>query len=97
MTDRQPYIDALAAALPGGQWVACGLSPNRIRSEAFEDMDILFAHDRPPTLTIMRRPYILPVDPQRCAARVAGSVCSAGFELCRAGSLLQTIYLEGRC
>lgn len=75
MTDRQPYIDALSRALPGGGWIACSLDPLRIRSQAFEEICILFPTDgRCPHMTLTRYPYHLPVEPEALAVEARRAV-----------------------
>lgn len=70
MDPRQPYIDTLNTAMPAAQWVACALDRCRIRSLAFEGIQIVLGHDLAPVLTIMRQTYYLPTEPEPLAVTV---------------------------
>lgn len=89
MTDRQPYIDALSRALPGGLWTACNLSPIRIRSQAFEAVDIMFAADHAPCLSICRLTYTLPADPYDLALNVRRILWQRADEMVRSATMLR--------
>jgi hypothetical protein len=91
MTDRQPYIAALMDACPGGGWAACGLSPIRIRSLAFERVDIMFGHDLAPRLTICRTTYSLPLDPEALALQVYAALQAQAVESERAAKMLRAM------
>lgn len=91
MTDRQPYIDALKDACPGGGWAACGLSPIRIRSLAFERVDIMFAPGHAPCLTVCRHTYSLPTDPEALASAVYCALIAQAVESERAAKMLRAM------
>lgn len=88
MTDRQPYIDALKDACPGGGWTACGFSPIRIRS-IFEEVNIRLGHDLCPCLTIRRYTYMLPLDPEALASAVYCALIAQAVESERAAKVLR--------
>lgn len=87
MTDRQPYIDALKDACPGGGWAACGLSPIRIRNLPFERVDIMFAPGHAPCLTVCRHTYSLPTDPEALARQVYLALDAQAYESERAAKM----------
>lgn len=89
MTDRQPYIDALKDACPGGGWTACGLSPDHIRSLTFEEVSIRLGHDLCPCLTIRRYTYMLPLDPVALAVAVYVALKAQADESERAAKMLR--------
>lgn len=89
MTDRQPYIAALKDACPGGQWVACGLSSDHIRSLTFEEVNVRLGLDLCPRLTIRRYTYMLPLDPEALAVAVYLALTAQADESERAAKVLR--------